>query len=164
MSRWVNLCLVIVLVECHSATSCEAVSVYAAVLVYLHSMFILSVHVSHAHLAFVVIQATGKDCPMSQREHYRSDGVRIQHDPYAKGMADKYGKPGETDNDGFDPYAGCACGCEEIKAFSLSLYAPVCPLRSLDFSSQSADWCYAHMRCLHVPLQIRWAQAYTAAG
>jgi hypothetical protein len=37
--------------------------------------------------------------------HYRRDGVRIQHDPYAPGMAEKYGAPGATDSEGFDPYA-----------------------------------------------------------
>lgn len=36
---------------------------------------------------------------------YRADGVRITHDPNAPGMADKYGDPGETDPEGFDPYA-----------------------------------------------------------
>ena len=36
---------------------------------------------------------------------YRKDGVRIVHDPYAPGMAAKYGAPGETDNEGFNPYA-----------------------------------------------------------
>lgn len=38
-------------------------------------------------------------------EHYRSDGVRITHDPDAPGMASKYGSRGETDPEGFDPYA-----------------------------------------------------------
>lgn len=38
-------------------------------------------------------------------ELYRKDGVRIQHDPYQPGMAEKYGLPGNTDSDGFDPYA-----------------------------------------------------------
>lgn len=38
-------------------------------------------------------------------EYYRKDGVRITHDPYAPGMAEKYGIQGETDHDGFDPYA-----------------------------------------------------------
>lgn len=38
------------------------------------------------------------------KEYYRRDGVRIQHDPHAPGMASKYGKPGKTDPDGFDPY------------------------------------------------------------
>ena len=33
----------------------------------------------------------------------RKDGVRITHDPYAKGVAEKYGKPEETDPEGFDP-------------------------------------------------------------
>lgn len=39
------------------------------------------------------------------KEYYRSDGVRITHDPYSKGMAEKYGTPGNTDSEGFDPYA-----------------------------------------------------------
>merc|ERR1719453_1325921 len=38
-------------------------------------------------------------------EYYRKDGVRITHDPYAPHMAEKYGRPGKTDNEGFDPYA-----------------------------------------------------------
>jgi hypothetical protein len=38
-------------------------------------------------------------------DHYRTDGVRIAHDPYAPGMAEKYGLPGQTDPEGFDPYA-----------------------------------------------------------
>jgi Ankyrin repeats (many copies) len=38
-------------------------------------------------------------------EHCRKDGVRINHDPYAPGMAEKYGLPGQTDPEGFDPYA-----------------------------------------------------------
>ena len=32
--------------------------------------------------------------------YYRADGVRITHDPYARGMAEKYGAPGKTDADG----------------------------------------------------------------
>jgi hypothetical protein len=36
--------------------------------------------------------------------YYRADGVRITHDPYAAGMAEKYGVPGATDSEGFDPY------------------------------------------------------------
>eukprot|EP00191_Tetraselmis_sp_GSL018_P017776 CAMPEP_0177580924 /NCGR_PEP_ID=MMETSP0419_2-20121207/1850_1 /TAXON_ID=582737 /ORGANISM="Tetraselmis sp., Strain GSL018" /LENGTH=202 /DNA_ID=CAMNT_0019069885 /DNA_START=184 /DNA_END=792 /DNA_ORIENTATION=+ len=32
------------------------------------------------------------------------DGVRICHDPYSPDMASKYGNPGETDVEGFDPY------------------------------------------------------------
>jgi hypothetical protein len=38
-------------------------------------------------------------------EYYRTDGVRICHDPYAAGVAEKYGIPGGTDGEGFDPYA-----------------------------------------------------------
>lgn len=41
----------------------------------------------------------------SAEQHYRRDGVRITHDPHAPGMAEQYGKPGQTDNEGFDPYA-----------------------------------------------------------
>jgi hypothetical protein len=41
----------------------------------------------------------------TEKEYYRSDGVRITHDPYAPGMAKKYGLQGETDPEGFDPYA-----------------------------------------------------------
>jgi hypothetical protein len=49
-------------------------------------------------------------CAMSSsakelQQHYRHDGVRITHDPYAPGMAAKYGAPGKTDREGFDPYA-----------------------------------------------------------
>lgn len=41
----------------------------------------------------------------SASQHYRADGVRITHNPFAPGMAAKYGAPGATDRDGFDPYA-----------------------------------------------------------
>lgn len=40
----------------------------------------------------------------AQKDYYRQDGVRIAHDPFAPGMAEKYGMPGATDNEGFDPY------------------------------------------------------------
>lgn len=42
---------------------------------------------------------------MNKQEFYRPDGVRITHNPYAPGMAEKYGLPGQTDDHGFDPYA-----------------------------------------------------------
>ena len=42
---------------------------------------------------------------MATAEFIRHDGVRITHDPFAPGMAEKYGTPGMTDNEGFDPYA-----------------------------------------------------------
>ncbi|CAE8648350.1 unnamed protein product, partial [Polarella glacialis] len=41
----------------------------------------------------------------NMQEYFRHDGVRITHDPYSPGMSEKYGKPGKTDNEGFDPYA-----------------------------------------------------------
>ena len=34
---------------------------------------------------------------ISSMEHYRADGVRITHDPFTPGMAEKYGMPGKTD-------------------------------------------------------------------
>lgn len=37
-------------------------------------------------------------------DHRRADGVRIAHDPFAPGVAEKYGTPGKTDKEGFDPY------------------------------------------------------------
>jgi hypothetical protein len=40
----------------------------------------------------------------AQRATHNHCGTRITHDPYAAGMAEKYGKPGKTDNEGFDPY------------------------------------------------------------
>lgn len=43
--------------------------------------------------------------PEAMAEYYRADGVRIEHDPYAPGMAEKYGTEGNTDDEGFDPYA-----------------------------------------------------------
>lgn len=57
-----------------------------------------------AALALPLIPSTSSLTNMSV-SFYRSDGVRITHDPYAAGMAEKYGKPGNTDNEGFDPYA-----------------------------------------------------------
>jgi len=38
-------------------------------------------------------------------DYYRKDGIRMDFNPYAKGMAEKYGLPGSTDPEGFDPYA-----------------------------------------------------------
>ena len=38
-------------------------------------------------------------------DYYRADGVRITHDPYHPEMVARYGQPGETDSEGFDPYA-----------------------------------------------------------
>ena len=41
----------------------------------------------------------------SNRYLTRSDGLRITYDPYSPEMIAKYGAPGETDNEGFNPYA-----------------------------------------------------------
>merc|ERR1712151_230823 len=42
---------------------------------------------------------------VSKKDYYRTDGVRIDFDPFAPGLAEKYGLPGNTDPEGFDPYA-----------------------------------------------------------
>jgi len=41
----------------------------------------------------------------ASKDYYRADGVRMGFDPYAPGVAEQYGLPGNTDSDGFDPYA-----------------------------------------------------------
>jgi len=41
---------------------------------------------------------------LDNKNYYRADGVRITHDPYSQHMIEKYGAPGKTDNEGFDPY------------------------------------------------------------
>jgi len=35
----------------------------------------------------------------------RRDGLKINYDPYAPEMVEKYGAPGNTDSEGFDPYS-----------------------------------------------------------
>ena len=42
---------------------------------------------------------------MSARPLFRPDGVKITHDPFAPDIMEKYGLPGRTDDEGFDPYA-----------------------------------------------------------
>ena len=54
---------------------------------------------SHAMIPDVAATASAK------KNLYRADGVRITHDPYAPEMVEKYGAPGKTDSEGFDPYA-----------------------------------------------------------
>lgn len=41
----------------------------------------------------------------TSKDLYRADGVRIGYDPYSPEMLEKYGSPGETDSEGFNPYA-----------------------------------------------------------
>lgn len=48
---------------------------------------------SHRTASNTRIMASGK-------EYYRADGVRIDFDPYAPGLAEKYGLPGNTDPEG----------------------------------------------------------------
>lgn len=39
------------------------------------------------------------------KDLYRADGVRIGYNPYSPEMLEKYGSPGETDSEGFNPYS-----------------------------------------------------------
>ena len=60
----------------------------------------------HVSLALVCNAAILINSGMSSAaDFYRADGVRITHNPFAPGMIEKYGAPGATDRDGFDPYA-----------------------------------------------------------
>lgn len=43
--------------------------------------------------------------PSHNGDLIRSDGLKINYDPYAPEMVAKYGAPGKTDNEGFDPYS-----------------------------------------------------------
>lgn len=55
---------------------------------------------------FVSISSVVMSKVSTQKEDlFRADGVRITHDPYHPAMVEKYGMPGNTDNEGFDPYA-----------------------------------------------------------
>ena len=51
-----------------------------------------------------VLQSVLMSSATVRGQHYRADGVRITHDPFAAGMAEKYGAVGQTDAEGFDPY------------------------------------------------------------
>ena len=43
--------------------------------------------------------------PSHSGDLIRSDGLKINYDPYAPEMVAKYGAPGKTDSEGFDPYS-----------------------------------------------------------
>eukprot|EP00729_Bicosta_minor_P022924 gene22924-7091_t len=60
---------------------------------------------SFAVTALIMSAASQQHSVGSDGELYRHDGVRITHDPFSDGMAEKYGAPGSTDREGFDPYA-----------------------------------------------------------
>lgn len=77
-------------------------------------------------------------CMSQSAVYYRSDGVRITHDPHAKGMAAKYGSPGQTDADGFDPYADSVGAGSEYYAGTSACERHSLPPRSI---------CETHMAC-----------------
>lgn len=61
-------------------------------------------HLVHGLLTGTAIAYPGAGVPQRAMSYYRADGVRITHDPYSPGMSEKYGAPGKTDSEGFDPY------------------------------------------------------------
>ena len=42
--------------------------------------------------------------PSPPSDLVRSDGLKMSYDPYTPDMIAKYGAPGQTDHEGFDPY------------------------------------------------------------
>jgi hypothetical protein len=60
---------------------------------------------SAVHAATPTTRSATTSCRAAMSSYYRKDGVKITHDPFAPGMKEKYGAPGGTDNEGFDPYA-----------------------------------------------------------
>jgi len=42
--------------------------------------------------------------PLGEKKLVRPDGVILGYNPYDPEIMEKYGKPGKTDNEGFDPY------------------------------------------------------------
>lgn len=55
--------------------------------------------------SLVHLHSLNAEQEQTSMEYYRKDGVRMDFNPYAEGMAEKYGLPGSTDPEGFDPYA-----------------------------------------------------------
>ena len=55
--------------------------------------------------SLVLLSSVNANQEQNNMDYYRKDGVRMDFDPYAKGMAEKYGLAGSTDPEGFDPYA-----------------------------------------------------------
>lgn len=53
----------------------------------------------------IITTASREMSASDSNEYYRKDGVKIAHNPYQPGMGEKYGLPGSTDPEGFDPYA-----------------------------------------------------------
>ena len=52
----------------------------------------------------LVLMAATLSQASKMRHRRRADGVIMNFDPYAPEMMAKYGRPGETDKEGFDPY------------------------------------------------------------
>ena len=73
-------------------------------------LFILSAAPVHPFSTFLaskrsVSSIMSVSASINDKDYYRADGVRMGYDPYAPGIAEKYGLESGTDPDGFDPYA-----------------------------------------------------------
>jgi hypothetical protein len=60
------------------------------------SLVVFSVNANSQEQTFISSNGSSD----SNMGHYRKDGVKIDHDPYAKGMAEKYGLRGNSDPEG----------------------------------------------------------------
>ena len=69
----------------------------------MHAARTLLLFTSAVHAATPTTRSASTSCRAAMSSYYRKDGVKITHDPYAPGMKEKYGAPGGTDNEGFDP-------------------------------------------------------------
>jgi ankyrin repeat protein len=56
-------------------------------------------------LCFAFLSILHLSFSMSSTQTRRADGIIMGYDPYAPEMVNKYGRPGQTDNEGFNPYA-----------------------------------------------------------
>ena len=66
----------------------------------IHFIFFTSLVLS-IELSIIVMSIPVKNI---NGEYIRPDGVKMNYDPYSREMIEKYGAPGETDHEGFDPY------------------------------------------------------------
>lgn len=55
----------------------------------------------HRHLLLLLLPMSSS---LTSPPLYRPDGVKLTHEPYAPGVAEKYGLPGSTGSEVFNPY------------------------------------------------------------
>lgn len=90
----------------------RSISFYCTALSAIGSCIYLNLQCPNHNAASVAVRAMSVPSKSASEYHrvgadgelYRHDGVRIVHDPYDPAMVEKYGAPGVTDGEGFDPY------------------------------------------------------------